>query len=109
MYKSFFSFYKILQLIYCFIIKIIILIIPLTKKNKITLICNEKVILFLKFNVYYIGSPEPPLPPPRNHDPNVSGTSNEANDSKDSNQISEAECDQHKDSPPQDFGGKFEL
>ncbi|XP_018577230.1 Down syndrome cell adhesion molecule-like protein Dscam2 isoform X15 [Anoplophora glabripennis] len=32
------------------------------------------------------GSPEPPPPPPRNHDPSF-------NDSKDSNEISEAECD----------------
>ncbi|XP_065340895.1 cell adhesion molecule Dscam1 isoform X49 [Cloeon dipterum] len=32
------------------------------------------------------GSPEPPPPPPRNHD-------NSFNDSKDSNEISEAECD----------------
>ncbi|XP_055624202.1 cell adhesion molecule Dscam2 isoform X44 [Toxorhynchites rutilus septentrionalis] len=36
-----------------------------------------------------IGSPEPPPPPPRNHD-----TSNSSfNDSKESNEISEAECD----------------
>lgn len=35
------------------------------------------------------GSPEPPPPPPRNHDPNNSSF----NDSKDSNEISEAECD----------------
>lgn len=33
-------------------------------------------------------SPEPPPPPPRNHDQNSS-----ANDSKESNEISEAECD----------------
>ncbi|CAH1154339.1 unnamed protein product [Phaedon cochleariae] len=33
------------------------------------------------------GSPEPPPPPPRNHDPAS------FNDSKDSNEISEAECD----------------
>lgn len=32
------------------------------------------------------GSPEPPPPPPRNHDQSF-------NDSKDSNEISEAECD----------------
>ncbi|XP_065205888.1 cell adhesion molecule Dscam1 isoform X13 [Planococcus citri] len=36
-------------------------------------------------------SPEPPPPPPRNHDPNSSGTT--ANDSKESNEMSEAECD----------------
>ncbi|XP_012286215.1 Down syndrome cell adhesion molecule-like protein Dscam2 isoform X2 [Orussus abietinus] len=35
------------------------------------------------------GSPEPPPPPPRNHDPNNSSF----NDSKESNEISEAECD----------------
>ncbi|XP_053683718.1 cell adhesion molecule Dscam2 [Sabethes cyaneus] len=36
-----------------------------------------------------VGSPEPPPPPPRNHD-----TSNSSfNDSKESNEISEAECD----------------
>ncbi|XP_050442016.1 cell adhesion molecule Dscam2 isoform X15 [Adelges cooleyi] len=51
-----------------------------------------------------IGSPEPPPPPPRNHDPNVSSTSNEANDSKDSNQISEAECDQHQEPTVQEYG-----
>ncbi|XP_046664820.1 Down syndrome cell adhesion molecule-like protein Dscam2 isoform X1 [Homalodisca vitripennis] len=39
-------------------------------------------------NLPLSGSPEPPPPPPRNHDPN-----NSANDSKDSNEISEAECD----------------
>jgi len=33
-------------------------------------------------------SPEPPLPPPRNHD-----QSSSFNESKDSNEISEAECD----------------
>ncbi|XP_050520789.1 cell adhesion molecule Dscam2 isoform X38 [Daktulosphaira vitifoliae] len=53
-----------------------------------------------------VGSLEPPLPPPRNHDPNVSNTSNEANDSKDSNQISEAECDQHNELPIQEISGK---
>ncbi|XP_073989893.1 Down syndrome cell adhesion molecule 1 isoform X44 [Rhodnius prolixus] len=35
-----------------------------------------------------VGSPEPPPPPPRNHDANSS-----ANDSKESNEMSEAECD----------------
>ncbi|XP_015172308.1 PREDICTED: Down syndrome cell adhesion molecule-like protein Dscam2 isoform X28 [Polistes dominula] len=35
------------------------------------------------------GSPEPPPPPPRNHDQNNSSF----NDSKESNEISEAECD----------------
>lgn len=40
------------------------------------------------------GSPEPPPPPPRNHD---------MNDSKDSNEISEAECD--RDIPR--YGGEF--
>lgn len=42
------------------------------------------------------GSPEPPPPPPRNHD---------MNDSKDSNEISEAECD--RDIPR--YGGKSIL
>ncbi|XP_075224355.1 Down syndrome cell adhesion molecule 1 isoform X5 [Lycorma delicatula] len=41
-------------------------------------------------NLPISGSPEPPPPPPRNHDPNSSGS---ANDSKESNEISEAECD----------------
>lgn len=44
-------------------------------------------------------SPEPPQPPPRNHD-----TSNSLNDSKDSNEISEAECD--RDHPRGTYGGK---
>ncbi|KAK7868985.1 hypothetical protein R5R35_013907 [Gryllus longicercus] len=39
-------------------------------------------------NLPISGSPEPPPPPPRNHDPN-----NSFNDSKESNEISEAECD----------------
>ncbi|KAI5709459.1 hypothetical protein M8J75_000409 [Diaphorina citri] len=41
-------------------------------------------------NIPTSNSPEPPPPPPRNHDPNSSGS---ANDSKESNEISEAECD----------------
>ncbi|XP_046388214.1 Down syndrome cell adhesion molecule-like protein Dscam2 isoform X11 [Ischnura elegans] len=41
-------------------------------------------------NLPVSGSPEPPPPPPRNHDPNNSSS---FNDSKDSNEISEAECD----------------
>ncbi|XP_039283579.1 Down syndrome cell adhesion molecule-like protein Dscam2 isoform X44 [Nilaparvata lugens] len=41
-------------------------------------------------NLPVSSSPEPPPPPPRNHDPNSSGS---ANDSKESNEISEAECD----------------
>lgn len=46
------------------------------------------------------GSPEPPAPPPRNHD-----TSNSSfNDSKESNEISEAECD--RDHPRGNYGGK---
>lgn len=45
------------------------------------------------------GSPEPPAPPPRNHD-----TSNSSfNDSKESNEISEAECD--RDHPRGTYGG----
>jgi len=40
-------------------------------------------------NLPLSGSPEPPPPPPRNHDPNNSSF----NDSKESNEISEAECD----------------
>ncbi|XP_024082580.1 Down syndrome cell adhesion molecule-like protein Dscam2 isoform X25 [Cimex lectularius] len=39
-------------------------------------------------NLTLAGSPEPPPPPPRNHDANSS-----ANDSKESNEMSEAECD----------------
>ncbi|XP_063221339.1 cell adhesion molecule Dscam2 isoform X2 [Bacillus rossius redtenbacheri] len=41
-------------------------------------------------NLPLSGSPEPPPPPPRNHDPNNSSS---YNDSKESNEISEAECD----------------
>lgn len=49
------------------------------------------------------GSPEPPAPPPRNHD-----TSNSSfNDSKESNEISEAECD--RDHPRGNYGGKMTL
>ncbi|XP_054003646.1 cell adhesion molecule Dscam2 isoform X1 [Hylaeus anthracinus] len=40
-------------------------------------------------NIPMSGSPEPPPPPPRNHDQNNSSF----NDSKESNEISEAECD----------------
>ncbi|XP_051153580.1 cell adhesion molecule Dscam2 isoform X7 [Leptopilina boulardi] len=40
-------------------------------------------------NLPMSNSPEPPPPPPRNHDPNSSNF----NDSKESNEISEAECD----------------
>ncbi|XP_035731514.1 Down syndrome cell adhesion molecule-like protein Dscam2 isoform X41 [Vespa mandarinia] len=40
-------------------------------------------------NLPVSGSPEPPPPPPRNHDQNNSSF----NDSKESNEISEAECD----------------
>ncbi|XP_033230988.1 Down syndrome cell adhesion molecule-like protein Dscam2 isoform X4 [Belonocnema kinseyi] len=40
-------------------------------------------------NLPMSNSPEPPPPPPRNHDPNNSNF----NDSKESNEISEAECD----------------
>ncbi|XP_043509542.1 Down syndrome cell adhesion molecule-like protein Dscam2 isoform X13 [Frieseomelitta varia] len=40
-------------------------------------------------NIPVSGSPEPPPPPPRNHDQNNSSF----NDSKESNEISEAECD----------------
>ncbi|XP_076239566.1 Down syndrome cell adhesion molecule 1 [Calliopsis andreniformis] len=40
-------------------------------------------------NIPLSGSPEPPPPPPRNHDQNNSSF----NDSKESNEISEAECD----------------
>lgn len=44
------------------------------------------------------GSPEPPLPPPRNHAESL-------NDSKESNEISEAECD--RDHPRGTYGGKL--
>lgn len=43
------------------------------------------------------GSPEPPLPPPRNHAESL-------NDSKESNEISEAECD--RDHPRGTYGGE---
>lgn len=42
-------------------------------------------------------SPEPPPPPPRNQHPAANGADGNGssfNDSKDSNEISEAECDQ---------------
>lgn len=45
-------------------------------------------------------SPEPPPPPPRNHDPSF-------NDSKDSNEISEAECDRDQLINSRTYGGKF--
>ncbi|XP_017784824.1 PREDICTED: Down syndrome cell adhesion molecule-like protein Dscam2 isoform X11 [Nicrophorus vespilloides] len=45
------------------------------------------------------GSPEPPPPPPRNHDPN---------DSKDSNEISEAECDRDQLINSRTYGEKKE-
>lgn len=44
-------------------------------------------------------SPEPPPPPPRNHDPSF-------NDSKDSNEISEAECDRDQLINSRAYGGK---
>lgn len=44
------------------------------------------------------GSPEPPLPPPRNHAESL-------NDSKESNEISEAECD--RDHPRGTYGGMY--
>lgn len=47
------------------------------------------------------GSPEPPPPPPRNHD-----ASSSFNDSKESNEISEAECDRDN-GPRGNYGGKF--
>ncbi|ENN75860.1 hypothetical protein YQE_07589, partial [Dendroctonus ponderosae] len=43
-------------------------------------------------------SPEPPPPPPRNHDPSF-------NDSKDSNEISEAECDRDQLINSRTYGG----
>lgn len=46
------------------------------------------------------GSPEPPAPPPRNHD----NSNSSFNDSKESNEISEAECD--RDHPRGNYGGK---
>lgn len=45
-------------------------------------------------------SPEPPPPPPRNHDPSF-------NDSKDSNEISEAECDRDQLINNRSYGGKW--
>lgn len=45
-------------------------------------------------------SPEPPPPPPRNHDPSF-------NDSKDSNEISEAECDRDQLINSRTYGGKL--
>lgn len=49
------------------------------------------------------GSPEPPPPPPRNHD-----ASSSFNDSKESNEISEAECDRDN-GPRGNYGGKYSL
>lgn len=46
------------------------------------------------------GSPEPPPPPPRNHD-------NSFNESKDSNEISEAECDRDQ-LVNRNYGGRVE-
>lgn len=48
------------------------------------------------------GSPEPPPPPPRNHDPSF-------NDSKDSNEISEAECDRDQLINSKSYGGKLRF
>lgn len=50
------------------------------------------------------GSPEPPPPPPppRNHDQQGNGS---FNDSKESNEISEAECD--RDQLPRNYAGEF--
>lgn len=51
------------------------------------------------------GSPEPPAPPPRNHDGRNHDTSHSSiNDSKESTEISEAECDH--DHPRGNYGGK---
>lgn len=47
-------------------------------------------------------SPEPPPPPPRNHDPSF-------NDSKDSNEISEAECDRDQLINSRTYGGKWNV
>lgn len=49
-------------------------------------------------------SPEPPPPPPRNHDMSNSSF----NDSKESNEISEAECDRDH-GPRGNYGGKLEV
>lgn len=48
-------------------------------------------------------SPEPPPPPPRNHDPNNSSF----NDSKESNEISEAECDRDQLQMNRNYGGEL--
>lgn len=48
-------------------------------------------------------SPEPPPPPPRNHDQNNSSF----NDSKESNEISEAECDRDQLQMNRNYGGEF--
>lgn len=76
--------------------------------NRIDLVDLISIPFFL-FSLFLIGStrnlpmngsPEPPAPPPRNHD-----TSNSSfNDSKESNEISEAECD--RDHPRGNYGGK---
>lgn len=47
------------------------------------------------------GSPEPPPPPPRNH----AESNSSFNDSKESNEISEAECDRDH-GPRGNYGGK---
>jgi len=48
------------------------------------------------------GSPEPPPPPPRNND--LNNSNNSANDSKESHEVSEAECD--RDMNRASYGGK---
>lgn len=53
-------------------------------------------------NLPMSNSPEPPPPPPRNHDPNSSSF----NDSKESNEISEAECDRDQ-LINRNYGGKY--
>lgn len=55
------------------------------------------------------GSPEPPAPPPRNHDtPRGDRDRDQSlNVSNESNEISEAECD--RDHPRGNYGGKSIL
>lgn len=53
-------------------------------------------------NIPVSGSPEPPPPPPRNHDQNNSSF----NDSKESNEISEAECDRDQ-LVNRNYGGQY--
>lgn len=55
-------------------------------------------------NIPVSGSPEPPPPPPRNHDQNNSSF----NDSKESNEISEAECDRDQ-LVNRNYGGQYET